>query len=113
MKRQGLRLENGDVLALASKILALAEGRIVKLSEIKPSDKAKKLACEFAIASELAQLIMQEAEKVYGGVEKAVLTLKNGVLTPNAGIDNKNVPENTVVLWPKTLRIGRKKLEKK
>lgn len=101
MERQALHFEDGDVLALPSKILAHAEGRIVKLSEIKPSDKAKKLACEFAIAPELAQLIMQEAEKVYGGVEKAILTLKNGVLTPNAGIDNKNAPENTVVLWPK------------
>jgi coenzyme F420-0:L-glutamate ligase len=101
LERRGLRFEDGDILALASKILAHIEGRIVKLNEIKPSDEAKRLAREFAIVPELAQLIMQEAEKVYGGVEKAVLTLKDGVLTPNAGIDNKNAPENTVVLWPK------------
>lgn len=103
MERQGLRFEEGDVLALASKILAHAEGGIVKLSEIKPSDEAKELARKFAIAPELAQLIIQEAEKVYGGVEKAILTLKDGILTPNAGIDNKNGPENAVVLWPKNL----------
>ena len=101
MERQGMRFEDGDILALASKILAHIEGRIVKLSEIKPSDEAKRLAREFAMAPELAQLIMQEAEKVYGGVEKAVLTLKDEVLTPNAGIDNKNAPENAVALWPK------------
>lgn len=101
MERQGMQFEDGDILALTSKILAHIEGRIVKLSEIKPCDEAKRLAREFAMAPELAQLIMQEAEKVYGGVEKAVLTLKDGVLTPNAGIDNKNAPENAVALWPK------------
>jgi coenzyme F420-0:L-glutamate ligase len=44
---------------------------------------------------------LREAEKIYGGVEKAVLTLKNGILTANAGIDNKNAPVGFAVLWPK------------
>jgi coenzyme F420-0:L-glutamate ligase len=101
MKKQGLVLDEGDILALASKIIAYAENRIVKLDEVKPSKNAEKIASEFAIPSHLAELIIREAEKIYGGVEKAVLTLKDCILTPNAGIDNKNAPEGTVVLWPK------------
>lgn len=101
MEKQGLMFDDGDILALASKITAYAENRIIKLNEIKPSEKAEKLARKFAIPPELAELIIQEAEEIYGGVEKAVLTLKNWILTPNAGIDNKNAPEGTVVLWPK------------
>ncbi len=101
LKRQNLQLEDGDILALASKIIAYAEGRVAKLSNIKPSEEAKELAKKFSLQPEFAELILQEADKIYGGVERAVLTLKNGVLTANAGIDNKNAPVGFVVLWPK------------
>jgi len=101
LKRQKLQLENGDILALASKIIAYAEGHVTKLNNIKPSEKAKELAKKFSLQPEFAELILQEADKIYGGVERAVLTLKNGVLTANAGIDNKNAPVGFVVLWPK------------
>lgn len=101
LKRQNLQLEDGDILALASKIIAYAEGRVAKLSDIKPSEEAKELAKKFSLQPEFAELILKEADKIYGGVERAVLTLKNGVLTANAGIDNKNAPVGFVVLWPK------------
>ncbi|MGC8998011.1 MAG: coenzyme F420-0:L-glutamate ligase [Candidatus Bathyarchaeia archaeon] len=101
LEKEGLVLDNGDILALASKTVAYAENRIVKLDEVKPSKRAEKLASKFSIPPQLAELIMQEAEEIYGGVERAVLTLKDYILAPNAGIDNKNAPEGTVVLWPK------------
>ena len=100
LRGQNLNLENNDVLAITSKIIACAEGRIVKLSDVKPSDRAKELAKQFSLQPEFAELILCEADKIYGGVEKAVLTLKNGILTANAGIDNKNVPKGYAVLWP-------------
>jgi len=110
MKKQGLVFDDGDVLALASKVIAYAEKRIVKLREVKPSKEAEELARKFTIPPELAELVMQEADEIYGGVEKAVLTLKDGVLTPNAGIDNKNAPEGTVALWPKNPEKWAKKI---
>lgn len=104
LKEQNLQLENNDILVLTSKIVAYAEGRLVKLSEVRPSEKAKELAKTFSLHPEFAELILHEAEKVYGGVERAVLTLKNGVLTANAGIDNKNAPVGYVVLWPQNAK---------
>jgi len=101
LKRQDLQLENSDILALTSKIVAYAERRVSKLADIKPSDKARQLAEKFSLEPEFAELIVREADKIYGGVKKAVLTFKNGVLTANAGIDNKNAPVGSVVLWPK------------
>ncbi|MEM3566568.1 MAG: coenzyme F420-0:L-glutamate ligase, partial [Candidatus Bathyarchaeia archaeon] len=101
MEKRGLTLDDGDILALASKVIAYAEDRVLKLDKIKPSEKAKKLARKFALPPELAELIIKEAEEIYGGVKKAVLTLKDGVLTPNAGIDSKNAPQDAVALWPK------------
>jgi coenzyme F420-0:L-glutamate ligase/coenzyme F420-1:gamma-L-glutamate ligase len=103
LKAQQLRLEDYDVLALASKIVSYSQGRLVKLSEVRPSVKAKKLANKYSLEPEFAELLLREAEKVYGGVEKAVLTLKDCILTANAGADNKNAPLGSVVLWPENL----------
>jgi coenzyme F420-0:L-glutamate ligase len=100
LKEQNLQLEDNDILAITSKIIAYAEDRVIKLSEIKPSIRAKKLAEKFSLQPEFAELILQESEKIYGGVDKAVLTLKKGILTANAGIDNKNAPVGFAVLWP-------------
>jgi len=100
LRRQNLTLEDNDVLALTSKLISYAENRLVKLDNIKPSTEAKKLAKRFELQPEFAELILRESDKIYGGVAKAVLTLKDEVLTANAGIDNKNAPEGYVVLWP-------------
>jgi len=100
LKGQNLQLEDDDVLAITSKIIAYAETRLVKLKGITPSNKAKELAQRFSLQPEFAELILREADKIYGGVKKAILTLKKGILTANAGIDNKNAPFDYVVLWP-------------
>lgn len=100
LKEQELQLKNNDILAVTSKIVAIAEGRIVKLSGVKPSDEAMKLAEKYCLQPEFAQLVINEADKIYGGVQKAVLTLKDRILTANAGIDNKNAAKGFVALWP-------------
>jgi coenzyme F420-0:L-glutamate ligase len=100
LQEPNLQLEDNDILAITSKIIAYAENRVVRLSDVKPSNRAKELAQTFSLQPEFAELILREADKIYGGVEKAVLTLKNGILTANAGIDNKNAPVGFSVLWP-------------
>jgi coenzyme F420-0:L-glutamate ligase len=104
LKKQNLQLEDKDILVLTSKILAHAQGRIVKLANIKPSEEAYALARKYSLQPEFAELVLREADKIYGGVEKAILTLKNGVLTANAGIDNKNAPNDYVILWPRDMQ---------
>jgi coenzyme F420-0:L-glutamate ligase/coenzyme F420-1:gamma-L-glutamate ligase len=110
LRVQGLPLEDGDVLALTSKVMSFSEGRVVKLSEVKPSGKARKLAEEYSLKPEFAELILQEADGICGGVEKAVLTLKDGVLAANAGIDSKNTPSGYAVLWPEDSRVSAKEV---
>jgi len=98
MKVRDIRLDDSDVLALASKAVATANNRIVNLKTIAASDKAKVVAEKFGLMPEFAQLVIDEADEIYGGVEKALLTLRERVLNVNSGIDNKNAPEGHVVL---------------
>jgi len=81
------KLEEGDILVIASKVLAYCEGRLEKITE---SNTFKEI-----VARE-ADLVLECTE--YNEMD---LTLKNRVLIPNAGIDKSNTPEGEVVLWPK------------
>jgi coenzyme F420-0:L-glutamate ligase/coenzyme F420-1:gamma-L-glutamate ligase len=100
LQKQNLQLEDNDILAFTSKIVSYAEDRLVKLADLEPSEEARELARKFSLQPRFAELILRESGRIYGGVERAVLTLKDGILTANAGIDNKNAPAGFVVLWP-------------
>ncbi len=111
------RVKNGDVLLLSSKLIALAEGRVVDLRKIKPSKKALQLnESQFRTTdSRLIELILQESDLILPG--KIPATLKNNIFTYAAGIDCSNAPEDHAILWPrnaeKTARALRQKLCKK
>lgn len=103
LSKARLRPKNGDILILSSKIVALSQGRAVDLNEITPSTAAKKLKkTSYGKGKEdprVIELILREADKIFPG--KMLLTLKNGILIPSAGIDRSNAPKNFVILWPK------------
>jgi coenzyme F420-0:L-glutamate ligase/coenzyme F420-1:gamma-L-glutamate ligase len=98
--RQGLAIDEGDVLVFASKVVSVAQGRLTRLDTMKPSEEAKKLAKKYTLDSRFAEVVLSEADEVYGGVSGALLTLKDGILIANAGVDRKNAPVGFVVLWP-------------
>jgi len=112
LDRQKLTIEDGDLLAITSKVVATVEGRLKKLSSVKPSEKAKKLAKQYDLEPSFVEIVLQESKLIYGGVSKALLTLKNNALTANAGVDHKNVPKGYVALWPKNPQKSAEKIRK-
>ena len=103
LREQGLTLLKGDIIVIASKALSASIGSTVKLSSIKPSRRAHMLARAYDLEPHFVELVIREAETVFGGVSKALLTLKEGNLTANAGIDQKNVGLGLAALWPQGL----------
>ena len=98
----GIELGEGDVVAVSSKYAAIAAGRIVSLDEIAATLPARELAARYRIDAAIAQLVLDEAEHVFGGIELGfLLTAKGGVISPNAGLDRSNIPSGQVVLLPK------------
>ena len=100
LEKQGMEFQDRDILIIAESPLATAENRLVCLDEIKPSDKAHKLAQEYQLDPREMELILQECDEIFGGVPGAALTITDGTLSPNAGIDSSNAPEGYVVLLP-------------
>ena len=88
-------------MSVSSKIVGIAERRIRYLDGIKPGSKARRLARKHSLTPAFAQVVLDEADTVVGGVKGALLTVKNGDAVANAGVDRKNAPEGTVVLWPR------------
>jgi coenzyme F420-0:L-glutamate ligase len=97
----GSVLREGDVLVLSSKFLAISEGRVVTLCSVSVSSKAKELAARYRMDPRLCELVVRESDEVIGGVPGFLLTNRDGLLTPNAGIDKSNVMRGWVVLYPR------------
>ncbi len=95
-----VRPRDRDIMAVASKVVSTSEGRVRQLSRVKPTRQAVRLGRKYSLPPEFVQLVLDEADEVYGGVQGALLTLKDGQATANAGVDRKNAPPNSAVLWP-------------
>jgi coenzyme F420-0:L-glutamate ligase len=109
-KKAGLTIKSGDVVAVSSKIVSLSEKRLARISGVEPSNSARRLAQRFMMDPSVVQVVLTEADQVLGGVKGTLLTVKNGILTANAGIDEKNAPKGCVVLWPKDPERSARKL---
>jgi coenzyme F420-0:L-glutamate ligase / coenzyme F420-1:gamma-L-glutamate ligase len=96
----GETLQDGDVVAVSSKYVAISEGRVVSLDDVKISMEALELADHYQMNPKTAQLVLQEADHVFGGIPGFLLTYKDGIVSPNAGIDRSNIPSGHVVLFP-------------
>ncbi len=103
-------IRNWDIIAVASKAVAIAENRIVELNGVQASQEARKVARRHSMSPEMVQVVLDEADEVYGGVTGALLTLKNGDAVANSGVDQKNAPTGSVVLWPLDSALSAKKL---
>ncbi len=100
LEDSGVRISDGDVVAVTSKVVSYSQGRLVSLSEVKPSAEAVKMALKYDLTPEIAELVIREANEVIGGVKHYILTIRDGVVLGNAGVDKSNAPYGMVVLPP-------------
>lgn len=99
---EGETLQNGDVLAVSSKYAAISEGRVVALADVELTDAAYALAARYRMQPQIVQLVLNEADHVFGGIPMGfLLTAKEGIISPNAGLDRSNIPSGHAVLFPK------------
>lgn len=100
-------LKDGDILVLAQKIVSKAEGRLVNLTTVAPSQKSIELAEYLGKRPELVELILRESNEVLRTRPGTIIVEhKSGFVCANAGIDHSNVrgpwgdDEDWVLLLP-------------
>jgi coenzyme F420-0:L-glutamate ligase/coenzyme F420-1:gamma-L-glutamate ligase len=96
------RIENGDIVVVAQKIVSKAEGRAVDLATVLPGDAAVQLAQQTEKDPRLVQLILDESETVLRSRPGVIIVAtRQGFVCANAGIDASNVPgDDSVLLLP-------------
>lgn len=93
--RQGLTLQDGDVVVLAQKIVSKAEGRYRSLGDVTPSERALELGALTEKDPRLVQLILDESNEVLRA-RPGLLIVEHrlGFVSANAGIDHSNLPDS-------------------
>lgn len=100
LHNKGLKLEDGDIVAFADKIAAISEGRVINFEYVEPSEEAKALAERYVLEPGFVEVVLREADEIFGGVIRALLTVKNDIIIANAGMDHKNAPVHSATMWP-------------
>lgn len=91
-----------DVLVIAHKVVSKAEGRIRRLADVQPGDRATELAQTLNKDPRHVQVILDETQTVLRATRGVLICVTHhGYVCANAGVDASNVPgEDTVVLLP-------------
>jgi coenzyme F420-0:L-glutamate ligase / coenzyme F420-1:gamma-L-glutamate ligase len=96
-----IELEDGDVVAVAHKVVSKAEGRVVSLEGVEPSEQARELAGPDGDPRRL-EIVLREATRVVRSRPPLVIAeTRHGFVCASAGVDASNAPApGMVVLLP-------------
>jgi coenzyme F420-0:L-glutamate ligase/coenzyme F420-1:gamma-L-glutamate ligase len=94
-------LRDGDVLAVAHKVVSKAEGRVVALAGVRVGARAAALAAEHGKDPRQVQVVLDEAaELVRADRGRLIARTRHGFVCANAGVDASNAggPDRLVML---------------
>ena len=102
-KKQGNPIQDKDVIVVTHVVVSKAEGNIVDLDKVKPSERAKEIAQKTNKDPALVEVILQETKDIVRVGQNSIITeTVSGIICANAGIDRSNVSgDRNVVPLPK------------
>jgi coenzyme F420-0:L-glutamate ligase / coenzyme F420-1:gamma-L-glutamate ligase len=93
-------LEDGDVLVVAQKVVSKAEGRVVPLDDLEPSERALELAGE-EDPRRIEAILRETVEIVRIRPPLLIVETRHGFICASAGVDASNAPApGMLVLLP-------------
>jgi len=97
---------DGDVLCIASTIVAKAEGRFRHLQDYHPTKKAEEIAGSINKDPRFVQAVLDESNEVLLEKPFLLVVTKFGHVSVNAGIDQSNVGGDLVLLLPEDPKVS-------
>ncbi len=107
------KLNDGDILVIAQKIISKQEGRLINLSTVTPSLLAEGIGSQYQKDPRIIELILSESKQIVR-MKNCVLIVETnqGFICANAGIDESNVQEGYATLLPVNSDISAQKIRK-
>jgi coenzyme F420-0:L-glutamate ligase/coenzyme F420-1:gamma-L-glutamate ligase len=91
-EKMRLKLSDGDIITVAQKVISKAEGRLVNLESVTPSEFANEIAKKQQRDPRLVEVILSESAAIIRSDERVLITeTKHGFVCANAGVDRSNV----------------------
>jgi coenzyme F420-0:L-glutamate ligase/coenzyme F420-1:gamma-L-glutamate ligase len=94
-------LSDDHILVIAHKVVSKAEGRVRRLSDVEPGERASELAAAHDRDARLVQIVLDESAELLRA-ERGVLVCetRHGFVCANAGVDVSNALDDEAVLLP-------------
>lgn len=90
-------LQPGDLLVVTHKILSKAEGRLVPLDTVEPSDLAVRFARRWGKDARAVEVVLRESEEVIRMARGILICrTRHGLICANAGVDLSNTAGGAV-----------------
>jgi coenzyme F420-0:L-glutamate ligase/coenzyme F420-1:gamma-L-glutamate ligase len=94
----GPGLRDRDIVVVCQKVVSKAEGRIVRLEDVEPGDKARAFAKKYEKDPAMVELALREATEVLRMNDGHLITATaKGFVAANSGIDRSNQASDTAV----------------
>jgi coenzyme F420-0:L-glutamate ligase/coenzyme F420-1:gamma-L-glutamate ligase len=93
-------LVDGDVVVVAQKAVSKVEGRIVRLVDVEPTERARELAGPTGDPRHLEVILREAREVVRSRPPLVIAETRHGFVCASAGVDASNAPEGSLVLLP-------------
>ena len=96
-----VELEDGDVVVVAQKAVSKVEGRVVRLDDAVPSERALEIAGDEGDPQRIEWILRESARVVRVRAPLVICQTRHGFICASAGVDQSNTPaEGTLVLLP-------------
>jgi coenzyme F420-0:L-glutamate ligase/coenzyme F420-1:gamma-L-glutamate ligase len=94
-------LEDGDIVVVAQKAISKIEGRVVRLDEVEPSERAREIAGDEGDPRRVEWILREAKRVVRVRAPLVICETRHGFICASAGVDQSNTPaEGTLVLLP-------------
>ncbi|HEY7092716.1 MAG TPA: coenzyme F420-0:L-glutamate ligase, partial [Ktedonobacterales bacterium] len=97
-----LTLRDDDILIVTHKVVSKAEGRLVDLRDVQPSDLARRFAEQWGKDARQVEVVLRESARIVRMDRGIIISqTRHGFVCANAGVDASNVAgEEIVCLLP-------------
>jgi len=102
-EKQGTPIQEGDIIIVTHVVVSRAEGNVINLDTVTPSESAQAIAKQFDKDPALVEIILRESKSIARMRDGHIIAeTKHGFICANAGVDRSNVPgERNVAPLPK------------